>query len=53
MFRHVAVNITLWTALHLNDSVCLLTEDLACDQVTPAWSRRLGDDTIVCCDVKI
>ena len=34
-------------------SECLLVEDLACDQITPAWYGRLGDDTTVSCEGKI
>ena len=45
----MAINITVWTILHLKASLwsCLppeesaqewlLEEDLACDQITPAW----------------
>lgn len=62
---YVAINITMWTILHLKafpwsclrleESVqdCLLVEDLACDQITPACYGRLGDDTIASCEDKI
>ena len=32
---------------------CLLAEDLACDQITPACYGRLGDDPTVSCEGKI
>ena len=56
--------ITVWTILHLKAFLwsclpseesaqdCLLVEDLSCDQITPAFYGRLGDDTIVCCEGK-
>ena len=31
---------------------CLWTEDLACDQITPACYGRVGDDTTVCSEGK-
>lgn len=61
----VAINITLWTILHLKVFLwsclpseesaqdCLLAEDLACDQITPSFYVRLGDDTIVSCERNI
>jgi len=51
----VAINITLWTTLHLKAFLwsclpleesaqdCLLAEDLACDHITPAWYGRFGE----------
>ena len=45
--------ITLWMILHLKDQECLLVEDLAHEQITPAWYRRLKDGIIVCCEDKI
>ena len=61
---YVAINITVWTILHLKAFIwsclpseesaqdCLLAEDLAYYQITPASHGRLGD-TIVCCKSKI
>ena len=61
----MAINITVWTILHLiaflwsclpseeGAQDCLLVEDLACDQVTPACYGRLRNDTIVCSEDKI
>ena len=61
----VAINITVWTILHLKTFLwsclpleecaqeSLLVEYLACDQITPVCYGRLGDDTIVSCEDKI
>jgi len=49
----LAINITLGTILYLKDQECLLAEDLTCEQITPAWYRRLGDDIIVSCENRI
>ena len=58
----VAVDITVWTVLHfkafiwsclpLEESACkcLLAEDLACDQITPACYGRRENGTIVSCE---
>ena len=61
----MAINITVWTILHLKAFLwsclpleecaqeSLLVEYLACDQITPVCYGRLGDDTIVSCEDKI
>ena len=65
----MAINITVWTILHLKAFLwscltleesdqdclldCLLVEDLSCDQITPVCYGRLGDDTTVSCEDKI
>jgi len=65
----VAINITVWTILHLKAFLwscltleesaqdclldCLLVEDLSCDQITPVCYGTLGDDTIASCEGKI
>jgi len=62
---HVAVHITVFSnftfeSISLKESAqdCLLAEDLACDQITPACYGRLEDDNSVCilyvfCECKI
>ena len=61
----MAINITVWTILHLKAFLwsclppeesaqdCLLAEDLVRDQTTLTCYGRLGDDTVVCCEAKI
>lgn len=33
-----------------SDQECSLAEDLDCDQITPAWYWRLGDNSIISCE---
>ena len=49
------LKVFLWRCLPSkgSDQECLLVEDLACEQITPAWYGRLGDDTIVSCEDRI
>ena len=61
----VAINITVWTILHLKAFLwsclppeesaqdCLLAEDLVRDQTTLTCYGRLGDYTVVCCEANI
>lgn len=37
----------LWTCLpsKLRGQECLLAENLSCEQISPAWYGRLGDDS--------
>ena len=54
-YCRVAINITLWTTVHLKAflwsclpleesvQVCLLEEDLACDQIVPAGYGKIGE----------